>query len=216
MSQTLTPEVVWAQRSSPADPAKNLLYLTFVVPDVSTSDLDLKLTPTKLSYKGTNSKGHVYAIDIEFYEEIDDKESRHIHNGRATECIIRKKEAKSEFWPRLTKDKVKLHWLKTDFDKWIDEDEQDGPSVEPDFDPSMMSQFGGGDDAGGFGNIDFSKLGGGADLSGMGGGDEMEGLDDSDEEMPGLEGEEEKHQDEPLAEEASSSGKGKAKIEELD
>lgn len=34
-------------------------------------------------------------------------------------------ELKIEYWPRLTKDKAKLQFLKTDFDKWVDEDEQD-------------------------------------------------------------------------------------------
>jgi hypothetical protein len=38
---------------------------------------------------------------------------------------LRKKELKEEFWPRLLKDNKKVHFLKTDFDKWVDEDEQD-------------------------------------------------------------------------------------------
>lgn len=32
---------------------------------------------------------------------------------------------KEEFWPRLLKDAKKVHYLKTDFDKWVDEDEQE-------------------------------------------------------------------------------------------
>ena len=35
-------------------------------------------------------------------------------------------ELKQEYWPRLTKDKKKLAYVKTDFSKWVDEDEQDG------------------------------------------------------------------------------------------
>src|SRR4051794_15091446 len=88
-----------------------------MVSDVAESDLNLKLTPTTLSYKATTSKGVEYAVEWDFFEEIDPTESRKLHSGRATECIIRKKEAKQEFWPRLTKEKVRLHWLKTDFDK---------------------------------------------------------------------------------------------------
>lgn len=38
--------------------------------------------------------------------------------------VLRKKELKEEFWPRLLKDSKKVHFLKTDFDKWVDEDEQ--------------------------------------------------------------------------------------------
>jgi len=157
---TLTPEAVWAQRSNPSDASKNIVYLTFNVSNVPKESLKLNLTPTKLSYKATTDKGQEYAAEIELFEEIDPSESRHIHSARATECIIRKKEAKEEFWPRLTKEKVKLHWLKTDFDKWVDEDEQEEKAAEePQFDPSMMSQFGGGDDAGGDFNIQTCDLG---------------------------------------------------------
>jgi hypothetical protein len=39
--------------------------------------------------------------------------------------VLRKKELKEEFWPRLLKNAQKVHFLKTDFDKWVDEDEQD-------------------------------------------------------------------------------------------
>jgi hypothetical protein len=46
---------------------------------------------------------------------------------------LRKKEAKAEYWPRLTKDKAKLHFLKTDFDKWVDEDEQDAAPEDSDY-----------------------------------------------------------------------------------
>jgi hypothetical protein len=31
--------------------------------------------------------------------------------------VLRKKEAKSEYWPRLTKEKPNRNWVKTDFSK---------------------------------------------------------------------------------------------------
>lgn len=40
--------------------------------------------------------------------------------------MLRKKELKQEYWPRLTKEKPNRNWIKTDFSKWVDEDEQDG------------------------------------------------------------------------------------------
>ncbi|KAF3936225.1 hypothetical protein ABW19_dt0205102 [Dactylella cylindrospora] len=218
----LTPEVLWAQRSNDSVPEKNIIYLTINVPDVPPEKLTLNLTSNKLSFKGTNVKGSEYALDIEFFEEIDPAESRKHHSPRGVDCVIRKKTPKEEFWPRLTKEKVKLHWLKTDFDKWVDEDEQDGPAPEPEYDPAMMSQFGGGGEDG-FGGIDFSKLGGGADLAGMGGMGGLEGMggmgggpgledDSDDEDMPDLEGDE---KGDTMAVD-STSAKGKKPIEELD
>ncbi|KAK6350522.1 Prostaglandin E synthase 3 (Cytosolic) [Orbilia javanica] len=225
---TFFPEVIWAQRSNPSTADKNVVYVTILQSDVSKDKLKLDLTPTSLSYKGVTTKGKEYSFKIDFFEEIDVENSRNIHTDRATECIIRKKVLKEEFWPRLTKEKVRLHWLKTDFDKWVDEDEQDGPAPEPEYDPSMMSQFGGGDDAGGFGGIDFSKLGGASDLSGLAnmgamGGMGMPGMDMSgggagleddsdDEDMPDLEGEKAK----AVPSEPATGEKKKSPIEELD
>jgi hypothetical protein len=50
---------------------------------------------------------------------------------------LRKKDLKEDYWPRLLKDAAKVQFLKTDFDKWVDEDEQN-EAPEEDF-----SQFGG-------------------------------------------------------------------------
>lgn len=82
------------------------------------SDLKLDLQPSKLSFKGTStSKKVTYAVDLEFFAEIDPKESKIHHTGRDIELVLRKKELKEEYWPRLLKDSKKVHFLKTDFDK---------------------------------------------------------------------------------------------------
>lgn len=46
-----------------------------------------------------------------------------------------------EYWPRLTKEKAKLFYLKTDFDKWVDEDDQNGANLldDQDFDFNNIS-----------------------------------------------------------------------------
>lgn len=78
----------------------------------------LDLTDTKLSFKGRSKPKNVtYAVDLEFYAEIDAKESKIHHTSRNIELVLRKKELKEEYWPRLLKESKKLHFLKTDFDK---------------------------------------------------------------------------------------------------
>lgn len=80
--------------------------------------MKLDLQPTKLSFKGTSPPKKVtYAVDLEFFAEIDPKESKIQHSGRDITLVLRKKELKEEFWPRLLKDKAKVHFLKTNFDK---------------------------------------------------------------------------------------------------
>jgi len=86
--------------------------------DVPESDLTLDLQPTKLIFKGAStSKKVTYAVDLEFFAEIDPKESKIHHSGRDIELVLRKKDLKEEYWPRLLKDSKKMHFLKTNFDK---------------------------------------------------------------------------------------------------
>ncbi|CAO2650304.1 Nn.00g015960.m01.CDS01 [Neocucurbitaria sp. VM-36] len=215
---TVVPEVTWAQRSSSSDPEKNYVYLTIVAADVPESDLKLDLKDSSLSFKGTStSKKVTYAIDLDFYAEIDPKESKINHSGRDVSLVLRKKELKEEYWPRLLKDSKKMHFLKTDFDKWVDEDEQD-EAPEEDY-MNQMNPMGGAGGDGGFGGIDFSKLGaaqgagglpgmGGMDLSGMEGG---ESSDEDDDDMPELENDEESKDKEPAADASAD----KPKIEEV-
>ncbi|KAF2447695.1 HSP20-like chaperone [Karstenula rhodostoma CBS 690.94] len=206
---TITPEVTWAQRSSSSEPEKNYVFLTVVATDVPESDKQLDLQPTKLTFKGTStSKKVTYALELEFFAEIDPKESKIHHTGRDIELVLRKKELKEEFWPRLLKDNKKMHFLKTNFDKWVDEDEQDEAPDDEDY-MSKMNPMGGGGE-GGFGGIDFSKLGAAQGAGGLPGMEGLEGEGESsddeedDDDMPALESDDKA--------EASSTSK---KIEEV-
>lgn len=130
--------VLWAQRSSATDPEKNFIYLTISVPDVPASNLKLDLKPQGLTFTGhSDSLKRTYHLELEFYAEIDEANSKVNHTGKNVEMKLRKKELSAEYWPRLLKDAKKVHYLKTDFDKWVDEDEQN-EAPEEDF-----SQFGG-------------------------------------------------------------------------
>ncbi|KAI4215987.1 MAG: hypothetical protein LQ351_001483 [Letrouitia transgressa] len=218
MATQTTPEVTWAQRSSATNAEKNLLYLTIAAPDVPKIDLDLK--STSLKFTGTSeTKKTTYHVELEFWAEIDLENSKTHHTSRDVFFVLRKKESKEEYWPRLLKEDKKVHFLKTDFDKWVDEDEQEGG-----IDDELSGMGGGmpgmgGMDAlgadGGFGNIDFSKLGAGAGAGPDTGG---EGADDDedDDDMPSLEGDEEAEKTEDAKGKApESEGASKPKIEEV-
>jgi hypothetical protein len=80
--------------------------------------MKLNLTPTKLTFTGhSETKKTTYHVELEFYAEIDPENSKTHHTDRDVEIVLRKKELKEEFWPRLLKDSKKMHFLKTDFDK---------------------------------------------------------------------------------------------------
>lgn len=110
--------MTWAQRSSSTEAEKNHVFLAIMVPDVSPANIKLDLQPTSLTFTGySDTKKANYHVKLDLYKEIDPKESKTHHSQRAVEFVLQKKDMEEEYWPRLLKDKAKVHFLKTDFDK---------------------------------------------------------------------------------------------------
>jgi hypothetical protein len=117
-NDTNYPSVLWAQRSNAKEADKNVLFVAISAPDVDPSSAKLNLTPTSISFAGeSTTKKVAYKVDLELYDEIDVDQSKTHHSPRGIDLVLRKKEAKAEFWPRLLKEAKKVHFLKTDFDK---------------------------------------------------------------------------------------------------
>jgi hypothetical protein len=110
--------VTWAQRSSKTEAEKNHIFLTIAVPDVDPKKIKLDIQPTRLEFTGySETKKADYHVALDFYAEIDPSASKINHNPRAVEMVLQKKELDERYWPRLLKEKAKVHFLKTDFDK---------------------------------------------------------------------------------------------------
>ncbi|ODQ63203.1 HSP20-like chaperone [Nadsonia fulvescens var. elongata DSM 6958] len=166
------PEVLWAQRSNEDIPEKNVIYLSILCQDTTEPKIELSATTLTFSASGDNEdleNPRPYAVTIEFFAEIDPDQSKYSVSGRGVTFVIRKKQPQAEFWPRLTKEKAKYHYIKTDFNKWVDEDEQEEEDEQPD-QAAMGGMPGGMPGASGF---DMSQLAG---MGGMGGMPGMEGM----------------------------------------
>ncbi|KAI0464748.1 hypothetical protein LJB42_002373 [Komagataella kurtzmanii] len=136
---SIPPEVLWAQRSNKDDTSKNVVYLTIRIADPENIKVDLQ--PGSLEFDA-DSRGSKYHLSLEFFDEVDVEKSKYHTAGSHLFFVLQKKNASEEFWPRLTKEKVKLHYLHTDFDRWVDEDEQDGEEADPTVpDPSQGMDF---------------------------------------------------------------------------
>lgn len=181
----MTPEVLWAQRSSETNVDENYLLITIAVPDCESPTL--KIEPKFFEFTA-NSKGHVgdetphkYHLRINFYKDIiPDKTLHKIANGQHYFLKIFKKDLGIEYWPRLTEEKVKYAYIKTDFNKWVDEDDQETapPPAGFDFNDMLMN-----------GNPDMEALkqqlaqnGAGLDLGAEGLGEELGDDEDEDDE----------------------------------
>jgi len=167
----VAPEVLWAQRSSDIDASKNIIYLSINAPELQ-PDYTLDITPSKIFFKGATkaAAGSIphrqYAFDLELFDEIDPepaKATEHL-TGKSLCLVLKKKDLKEDYWPRLSKDK-RVNFVKTDFSKWKDQDEQDG-------DPDDDGEMGGMPDLGGMGGM--PGMGGMGNMPGM---DGMGGMD---------------------------------------
>ena len=126
---------------------------------------------------------------MEFFAGIVKADSKFNAKGRNPIITLAKADAEAEYWPRITKEKVKNSRITVDWNKWVDEDEEDAaPEVGGDVDPSMMSQFGGGGMPGmpgGMGGMPgMGGMGGMPGMGGMGGMPGMGGMGG----MPGMGG----------------------------
>ncbi|CAF3197915.1 unnamed protein product [Rotaria socialis] len=211
--QTQIPRVLWAQQHEH-------ILLTIAVPDIE--KVDVKFEEDSVSFQGhssSNPKGsNAYAVKIDLYEKIDPETSKYeIIGQKFWRLLLKKKDAKGAFWPRLTKDKSRLHWLQTDFDHWKDEDESDDEKAGPagNFQDMFSGGMGGMPGMGGMGGMPGMMGGmpgmgmggmpgmgmGGMPGMGMGGDDEdeEEDYDDEEEASPETNGQEsKKSNDEPI------------------
>ncbi|GKY98511.1 hypothetical protein MPSEU_000808200 [Mayamaea pseudoterrestris] len=153
MTSNIAP-IKWAQRS-------DSIYLTIALPDVTNETINL--TEDALKFQGT-SGGKEYTVDIEFFKPISTSaaDSKYAVHPRNVQFLLIKKETDEEFWPRLLKDKtLEKNQVAVDWDRYVDEDEQDEG-----FDTSALA---GGQGLGGMGG-----MGGMPGMGGMGG---MGGMD---------------------------------------
>lgn len=178
----------WAQRS-------DSLYITIALADVKDETIDL--TDTELKFKGT-SEDKSYSVNIKFFQPIDasNPDSTYKVLPRSVQMHVMKTvkkqdddkdEDEEEFWPRLLEDKtLEKNQVKIDWDRYVDEDEEDEAGG---FDTSALE--GGSGMGGGMPGMGGGMPGMGGGMPGMGGGMEgmdMEALMKQMGGMPGMEG----------------------------
>ncbi|XP_039745397.1 uncharacterized protein CG16817-like [Pararge aegeria] len=117
------PSVSWAQRNSN-------VYVTF---NVECEKPDIKIEKKLVSFKGICApEQKVYEVEIPLYGEIDPEKSNYLNKGRMIEVVLAKERQDETFWPSLTSDKKKHHWLKVDFNRWQDEEESSDEQMNSD------------------------------------------------------------------------------------
>ncbi|GBP05471.1 Uncharacterized protein CG16817 [Eumeta japonica] len=131
------PPVLWAQR-------KEDVFLTF---SIESKEPTIKIEKDSIYFKGTSAQDNkCYEVTISLYAAILPEKSAYVNKGRCIEMILRKEKKDSPYWPSLTKDKKKPHYLKIDFNKWRDEDDEEDEGGDSSYNlEEMLRAMGGGD-----------------------------------------------------------------------
>eukprot|EP01027_Heterolobosea_sp_BB2_P007524 GEZU01011189.1.p2 GENE.GEZU01011189.1~~GEZU01011189.1.p2 ORF type:complete len:191 (-),score=103.62 GEZU01011189.1:33-605(-) len=168
----IQPPVLWAQR-------RDKVFLTVDVADAKNDKINLDDKKLTVSFTGGPDQKE-FLLELEFFEDIDPASSKYVVTPRNIAFQLAKKETKEEHWPRLLKDKAKHPNISIDWNRWKDEDEDEGDEEE-DSQFAGMPGMGGGMDMEAFQRM-MSQQGG------FGGDDEGEEDSSDDEEgLPDLE-----------------------------
>ena len=148
---------------------------SFLSIDVKEEKIDL--TDQELNFTG-KSGDKDYEVKIEFFKKVDSEGSTYKVLPRSVQMLLKKaKDDQDEFWPQLLKDKaLEKNQVAVDWDRYVDEDEEDGGFDTSNLDGGMgMGGMGGMPGMGGMGGM--PGMGGMGGMPGMGGMGGMGGMD---------------------------------------
>jgi hypothetical protein len=150
--------VKWAER-------EDKVYLTVLLPDAKNPKVNVDPEGIFTFSATAGTENHCYELKFDLLDKVNVEECKINIGVRNIVCVLEKTEKK--WWKKLLRGDGKApHYVKVDWDKWVDEDDDTGgPS---DFD---------------LGGMDFSKFGDMGGMSGLGDdamGDDFEDSDDED------------------------------------
>ncbi|KAG4170168.1 hypothetical protein ERO13_A12G131100v2 [Gossypium hirsutum] len=169
------PEVKWAQRT-------DKVFITVLLPDSKNAKVNLEPEGVFNFSATAGTDNNTYELKLDLFDKVNVEESKINVGVRSIFCILEK--AEKVWWKKLLRGDGKApHYVKVDWDKWVDEDEDKGLG-DLDLGGMDFSNFGGmggmGDMMGGMGDM----MGGMGDMmGGMGGMDEFEDSDDEGQEV---------------------------------
>mmetsp|Transcript_47410 Transcript_47410/g.134913 ORF Transcript_47410/g.134913 Transcript_47410/m.134913 type:complete len:173 (-) Transcript_47410:91-609(-) len=112
--QPLKPTVIWAQR-------QDSVFVTVDIKDAC--DVKVQLEESTLTFSGRGGEDGTihYSFELDFFKPIVREKSK-FSTKRCPEFFLSKQE--SGAWSRLQKE-GKLPWIKVDWGRWADSDEED-------------------------------------------------------------------------------------------
>ncbi|XP_022758018.1 uncharacterized protein OsI_027940-like [Durio zibethinus] len=146
------PEVKWAQRA-------DKVFITVLLPDSKNAKVNLEPEGVFTFSATAGTDNNLYELRLDLHDKVNVEESKINIGVRSIFCILGK--AEKVWWKKLLRgDGRTPHYVKVDWDKWVDEDEDNGGLGDLDLGGMDFSNFGnmgmGGMDDGGMGDFDDS------------------------------------------------------------
>ena len=132
-SETIPPATRWAQR-------EDKIIITLEVGSTNAQNSRQEIKEGNFSYycETECTQPISYLLEITFFGEIIPSKTLKKENDKEITFVFFK--LNQVLWPRLLSSKKKLHYLKTDFEKWIDpEDSGDEIEKEKNLDKLMQA-----------------------------------------------------------------------------
>ncbi|KAJ6808180.1 uncharacterized protein M6B38_168160 [Iris pallida] len=110
------PEVKWAQR-------EDKVYITVLLSDAKNAKVDLQPDGVFTLSATAGTDGNTYEVKLNLHDKVNEKESKINIGERNIFCVVEK--AEKGWWKKLLSGDAKTpHYVKVDWDKWADEDDE--------------------------------------------------------------------------------------------
>ncbi|KAG6520433.1 hypothetical protein ZIOFF_017489 [Zingiber officinale] len=110
-----SPEVKWAQRI-------DKVYITVLLPDARDVKVNQEPDGTFTFSATAGAASNFYELKLELFDKVNKEESKINVGVRSIFCVIEK--AEKQWWKKLVGGEGKTpHYVKVDWDKWVDEDD---------------------------------------------------------------------------------------------
>ncbi|KIM86377.1 hypothetical protein PILCRDRAFT_816309, partial [Piloderma croceum F 1598] len=136
-----TPQVLWAQRSSPTEKMKNIVSFCVNAQDIAESTLKCTVTDTSISFRAYAREDYEereYAFDLDFYADVIPEAVESHLTAACLTIILLKKQMNARYWPRLSKVGGVLPYVRTDFTRWTWEGDHNDDIIDEST-PEMIS-----------------------------------------------------------------------------
>ncbi|KAJ4954774.1 hypothetical protein NE237_011557 [Protea cynaroides] len=118
------PEVKWAQRL-------DKVYITVLLADAVDAKVNLEPEGTFTFSATAGAENHFFELKLDLYDKVNVEESKISIGARSIFCVVEK--AEKGWWKKLLRGADKTpHYVKVDWDKWVDEDDDGGPAADLD------------------------------------------------------------------------------------